>query len=70
MGRGGNQANLNLGMIKELEVPLPPFNLQDQFAAKAEAVRAIATQQTAALATAQATFDALLHQSFAPRPSA
>lgn len=64
MGRGGNQANLNLSMIKELEVPLPPLDLQRQFAAKAEAVRGIAARQTAALATAQATFDALLHRAF------
>ena len=64
MGRGGNQANLNLNMIKELEVPLPPGDLQCQFAAKAEAVRGIIVRQTAALATAQATFDALLHRAF------
>ena len=64
MGRGGNQANLNLSMIKELEVPLPPLELQRAFAAKVDAVRGIAAQQDAALATAQATFDALLHQSF------
>lgn len=65
MGRGGNQANLNLSMIKELEVPIPPLDLQHQFVAKAEAVRGIAAHQTAALATAQATFDALLHRAFA-----
>ena len=46
------------------KAPLPPIDLQYQFAAKVEAVRAIATQQTAGLTTAQATFDALLHQAF------
>ena len=48
------------------KAPLPPIELQHKFAAKAEAVRAIAAQQSAALATAQATFDALLHQFFQP----
>lgn len=46
------------------KAPLPPIELQRHFAAKVNAVRGIAAQQTAALAAAQATFDALLHQSF------
>lgn len=58
------QKNINLEILRNLPVPVPPIELQRQFAAKADAVRGIATQQTAALATAQATFDALLHQSF------
>lgn len=51
--------------LKNVELRVPPVDLQRQFAAKAEAVRGIAAQQTVALATAQATFDALLHRSFA-----
>jgi type I restriction enzyme S subunit len=31
MGRGGNQENLNLGMIKSLEVLVPPLHLADEF---------------------------------------
>jgi type I restriction enzyme S subunit len=31
MGRGGNQENLNLGMIKSLEVLIPPSHLVDEF---------------------------------------
>ncbi|MFM2278962.1 MAG: hypothetical protein RLZZ444_1193 [Pseudomonadota bacterium] len=31
MGRGGNQENLNLGMIKALEVLVPPDHLVDEF---------------------------------------
>jgi type I restriction enzyme S subunit len=31
MGRGGNQENLNLGMIKSLEVLVPPVHLVDDF---------------------------------------
>lgn len=58
------QKNINLEILRNLPVPVPPIELQRQFAAKVDAVRGIAAQQTAALATAQATFDALLHQSF------
>ena len=58
-------AHLPAEKLRALKVALPPIDLQHQFATKTEAVRAIATQQSAALATAQATFDALLHQAFA-----
>lgn len=59
------QKNINLEILRNLPVPVPPIELQRQFAAKTDAVRGIATQQATALVTAQATFDALLHQSFA-----
>ena len=58
------QPNLNVPTITAIPTPIPPIELQRRFAAKVEAVRAITTQQAAALATAQATFDALLHRSF------
>lgn len=60
-----NPPSIRKTTIESWRIPLPPIELQSQFAAKAEAVRAIATQQTAALTTAQTTFDALLHQAFA-----
>ena len=59
-----NPPSIRKTTIEAWRIPLPPVDLQRQFAAKADAVRGIAAQQTAALATAQATFDALLHQSF------
>lgn len=59
------QANINTRELKALRIALPPMDLQHQFAAKAAAVRSIVARQTAALATAQATFDALLHRAFA-----
>ncbi|QJC53747.1 hypothetical protein HGI30_20965 [Paenibacillus albicereus] len=31
MGRGGNQQNLNLSLVKMLEVPLPPLRIQNDF---------------------------------------
>ena len=58
------QSNINTTELKALPCAVPPIDLQNKFVAKVEAVRVIATQQAAALATAQATFDVLLHQSF------
>lgn len=59
------QPNINVPTIAAIPVPLPPLDLQCQFAAKAEAVRSLVARQTAALATAQTAFDALLHRAFA-----
>ncbi len=63
-------ASINKTQLSAFPIVVPPLELQRQFAAKAEAIRAIAAQQAAALATAQAAFDALLQRSFAPRPPA
>lgn len=60
-------AHLPAEKLRSLIVALPPIELQRLFANKVEAVRAIAARQATALATAQATFDALLHQAFAAR---
>lgn len=38
LGRGGNQPNLNLEMIREYEIPVPPLQLQNQFAEKVQAI--------------------------------
>ena len=59
------QSNINTTELKALPCAVPPIDLQSRFAARVDAVRGIAAQQAAALATAQATFDALLHRSFA-----
>lgn len=64
-GTGGSMKNISQAKLKTLCLPIPPLDLQRQFATKAEAVRAIAAQQTAALQKAQAAFEALLHKAFA-----
>lgn len=60
------QKNINLEILRALPVPVPPIELQDRFVSQAQSVIGIASQQTIALAKAQATFDALLAQAFAP----
>ena len=64
MGRGGNQANLNLGMIKELQVPCPPLDMQLEFVRPYLAAGSLLGQQAAATDKALATFDALLSRAF------
>ncbi len=38
LGRGGNQPNLNLDIIKKFKIPIPPLPLQNEFASKVEAI--------------------------------
>jgi len=64
LAQGGNQANLNLSMIKNYRVILPPIAIQNEFSERIGAVSSIQSQQSAATAKAQATFDALLAQVF------
>lgn len=64
LAQGGNQANLNLSMIKNYRVIDPPISIQNEFVERVDAVSSIQSQQSAATATAQATFDALLAQVF------
>lgn len=59
-----NQSSINQQDVKALRFSLPPIELQRQFSAKVDAIDGITVQQDVALATAQAAFDALLHQSF------
>lgn len=65
MGRGGNQANLNMGMIKAFEVPIPPEYLQLEFERRIQFVSSILRQQFAATVASQAVFNSLLGSQFA-----
>lgn len=65
MARGGNQANLNLSMIKGYPIILPSLRIQEIFSEKMESIHSIQSQQSAATAKAHAAFDALLAQCFA-----
>jgi len=64
LAQGGNQANLNLSMIKNYPVILPPIAIQNEFVERVSAIRSIQSQQFDASAKAQATFDALLAHVF------
>jgi type I restriction enzyme S subunit len=61
-----NQSSINQQDVKSLRVPTPPLALQNLFLARAASVQNILREQAVALVTAQATFNALLAQAFAP----
>jgi type I restriction enzyme S subunit len=58
------QKNINLNILRNLPVPVPPLALQRDFAAKVANLQAIAALQASATAQAQSTFNALLHRAF------
>ncbi|TDR31052.1 restriction endonuclease subunit S [Hydromonas duriensis] len=58
------QKNINLKILKELEMPLPPIALQNQFAERIALIEAQKQQAQASLAQSQALFDSLLHRAF------
>lgn len=61
-----NQSSINQQDVKSLPLALPPIEVQQTFLTQASAMESIQRQQIDALAKAQATFDALLAQAFAP----
>ena len=63
-GTSASMRNISQGKLFRLPLPIAPFANQKDFAEQAAAVRSIQTQQSAATAKAQATFDALLARSF------
>ena len=59
------QKNINLAILRELPIPLPPLDRQVEYVRRVEQIRSIQSQATRALATAEAAFQALLHRAFA-----
>ena len=62
--RTTNLASINMTQLRGLPVVLPSIDVQHDFVERFSAMRSIQSQQSAATATAQATFDALLAQVF------
>lgn len=60
------QKNINLDILRKLPVMSPPLALQQDFSHRCRDVLSLRLQQNRSLTVAQATFDALLAQSFAP----
>lgn len=62
--KGAIMSGLNMGLIKGMPVPLPPLDLQHEFARRVAAVERLKTSQRAALAELDALFAALQHRAF------
>jgi type I restriction enzyme S subunit len=64
LGRGGNQPNLNSGILKKYLVLSPPLTLQNQFAERVEAIEAQKAQAQKELEKAEELFGSLLQGAF------
>ena len=63
-GRGANIQNLNQQILATLDIPLPPMELQEQFAAFVEQVDKSKVVVQKALDEAQTLFDSLMQEYF------
>ena len=61
---GGTVAHLNLNMFRDFEFPLPPLNLQTQFAERVQAIEVQKAKAQASLVKAEELFNSLLHKAF------
>lgn len=62
--RGVRQKNLNLSMIKSIEILNPPITLQNQFAERVQAIEQQKAQAQESLAKAEDLFNSLLQRAF------
>ena len=64
LGRGGNQPNLNLALVKGFEVLVPPLPLQQQFAAIVEKTEQQKTLMQQSLTEMENNFNSLMQRAF------
>jgi type I restriction enzyme, S subunit len=62
--KGAIMSGLNMGLIKELPIPLAPIDLQREFARRVRAVEKLKMAQRASLAELDALFPSLQHRAF------
>ena len=58
------QKNINLKILRELDLPLPPITLQNQFAERIQAIETQKQQAKAALQKSEDLFNSLLQRAF------
>lgn len=58
------QKNINLAILRDLDIPFPPIDLQVTFAEQVERIEALKQQMTASLTELEQNFNALMQQSF------
>ena len=62
------QKNINLAILRDLKMPVPPLALQQTFATRIQAVESLKATHRAALAESDALFASLQHRAFAGQP--
>lgn len=66
LGRGGNQENLNLSLVKSIGISLPLLELQQQFAERIEKIEEQKTKAKEALKESENLFQRLMQDMFNP----
>ena len=61
---GANIPRINKTILNNFQIPLPPLELQEQFAAKVEAIEAQKAKLQASLEEMETLFDALMQEAF------
>lgn len=64
LGRGGNQENLNLRILSDFPVLVPPLPLQQEFARRVQAIDRLKSLHRQSLAELDALFLSLQHRAF------
>jgi type I restriction enzyme S subunit len=64
MARGGNQANLNLGLVGDFKVLAPPLSSQEEYSRRIEILERVKSTQLTQLAQLDALFASLQHRAF------
>jgi type I restriction enzyme S subunit len=58
------QKNINLAILRSLEIPVPPHSLQRNFAARVADMRSIGSKQSKSRRRLDDLFQSLLHRAF------
>jgi type I restriction enzyme, S subunit len=64
LGRGGNQPNLNLSMVRSFPMPLPPTETQGRFVKVGRQIGDLRAAQERYRTEAEALFSSLVHRAF------
>ncbi len=64
LGRGGNQPNLNLSMVRDLVIPVPPLSLQEEFAGVVARVESLRGRMGESTRQVEGLFESLLAEAF------
>ena len=64
LGRGGNQENLNLDIVRGIKIILPPITLQNKFAKIVEKIETIKTKESKKLEHLETLHSSLMDKAF------
>jgi len=62
--RGGTMDIVNVGIMRKIEIPVPPIELQNKFAERAQLIEAQKQQAQVSLQKAEDLFNSLLQRAF------